>query len=209
MSRNSLHQRQMPKSTHLPFHLYGALVQTQRGICHLQKHGNVSYLIDVLTYAKCGNEEECLELKSALWAIGHVATNADGIEFLNDGVSRVFEKIIRLATYNDVYSIRSTAFHIICLMSTTVAGANILHKHDWMSVRHDRNNQFPILEPEDWHFKNPSPARYNHDMPAYNYGAMDESIVLNLSGSGLNPTYFVEETNDSIKEDEVNKLKNF
>lgn len=126
-SRNSFHQRQVVKTTHLPFHLYGALVQTQRGISHLQKHGNVVQLIETLTYAKCKNEEECLQLKSALWAIGHVATNADGIEFLNNGVSRVFEKIIRLATFCDVYSIRSTAFHVICLMSTTVSGANILH----------------------------------------------------------------------------------
>lgn len=204
MSRNSLHQqRQMTKTTHLPFHLYGALAQTQRGISYLQKSGNISQLIDILTYAKCNNDEDCLDLKSALWAIGHVATNADGIEFLNNDVTRVFEKIIRIATYNDVYSIRSTAFHVICLMSTTVAGANILHKLDWMSVRHDRNNQFPILEPEDWHFKNPSPARYNHEMPAYNYGAMDESIVLNFSGSGFNQSYYAEETNDSIKEDEV------
>jgi rapamycin-insensitive companion of mTOR len=126
-SRNSFHQRQVVKTTHLPFHLYGALVQTQRGISHLQKHGNVVQLIETLTYAKCKNEEECLQLKSALWAIGHVTTNADGIEFLNNGVSRIFEKIIQLATFCDVYSIRSTAFHVICLMSTTVAGANILH----------------------------------------------------------------------------------
>lgn len=204
MSRNSFHQRQVIKTTHLPFHLYGALVQTQRGISHLQKHGNVSQLIETLTYAKCSNEDECLQLKSSLWAIGHVAINTDGIEFLNNGVTRVFEKIIRLATFNEVYSIRSTAFHVICLMSTTVTGANILHKLDWMSVRHDRNNEFPILEPEDWHFKNPSPARYNHDMPAYNYGAIDESIVLNLTGSVLNPSYFAEDTTESIKEDEVN-----
>lgn len=205
MSRNSFHQRPVIKTTHLPFHLYGALVQTQRGISHLQKHGNVSQLIEILTYAKCSNEEECLDLKSSLWALGHVATNADGIEFLNNPSSRVFEKIIRLATYNDVYSIRSTAFHVLCLMSTTVAGANILFKLDWVSVRHDRNNEFPILEPEDWHLKNPSPARYNHEMPAYNYGAMDDSIMLNLSGTtALNPSFFVEESSDSIKDDEVN-----
>jgi hypothetical protein len=68
-----------------------------------------------------------------------------------------------------------------------------------MSVRHDRNNEFPILEPEDWHLKNPSPARYNHEMPAYNYGAMEETITLNLSGSVTNPSFFVEESN----EDEV------
>jgi rapamycin-insensitive companion of mTOR len=200
MSRNSLHQqRQAQKTTNLPCHLYGALVQTQRGISYLQKHGNVAQLIDILTVAKCANEEECLHIKSALYALGHVATNNDGIEFLNNSVSRVFEKIIRLAKFSEIYSIRSTAFNVICLIGSTVSGANLLFKLDWLSVRHDRNNEFPILEPEDWHLKNPSPARYNPDMPAYNYGAMDD--LLNLSGTALNPSFFVEES-DSIKEDD-------
>ncbi|KAG5679301.1 hypothetical protein PVAND_008879 [Polypedilum vanderplanki] len=206
MSRNSFQQRQMVKTTNLPCHLYGALVQTQRGISYLQKHGNISYLIDVLSSAKCGNEDECLLLKSALWAIGHVATNHDGIEFLNNTVTRVFEKVIQLIKYCEIYSIRACAFNVLCLMSTTVNGSNLLYKLDWMSVRHDRNNEFPILEPEDWHLKNPSPARYNHDMPAYmpayNYGGIDDSIMLNLSGTQQQPSLVIEESIDSIKEDD-------
>lgn len=206
MSRNSYHQRQIVKTTSLACHLYGALVQTQRGISYLRQHGDIAHLVDVLTIGKCGNEEECLLTKSALWAIGHVATNSDGIEFLNNPVSRVFEKIIRLAKYSEVYSVRSTAFNVLCLISSTVSGANMLYKFDWMTVRHDRNNEFPILEPEDWHLKNPSPARYNHDTPAYNYGAIDDSIMLNLTGATVNPSFFVEESNDSIKEDEVSYI---
>jgi rapamycin-insensitive companion of mTOR len=202
MSRNSFQQRQMVKTTNLPYHLYGALVQTQRGISHLQKHGNVPYFIELLT-AKCGNEDECLLLKSALWAIGHVATNTDGIDFLNNPVSRVFEKIIHLTKFSEVYSIRATAFNVLCLMSTTVSGSNLLYKLDWIGVRHDRHNEFPILEPEDWNLKNPSPARYNHDMPAYNYGGIDDSIMLNLSGTALHPSFVVEESIDSIREDDV------
>lgn len=209
MSRNSVQQRQMIKTTNLPCHFYGSLVQTQRGISHLQKFGNITQLVEILTSGKCGNEEECLLMKSALWALGHVATNNDGIEFLNNPVSRVFEKIIQLAKYSEVYSIRATAFNVICLMSSTVSGSNLLFKLDWISVRHDRNNKFPILEPEDWHLKNPSPVRYNHDMAAYNYGGIDDSILLNLSGAALNPSYFVEESIDSIREDDVSKKFTF
>jgi rapamycin-insensitive companion of mTOR len=205
MSRNSSqHQRQNVKTTSLPCHLFGALVQTPRGISFLQKHGNVPHLIDILTVGKCANESDCLEIKSALWAIGHTTTNSDGIDFLNNSVSRVFEKVIRLAKYCEVYSIRATAFNVLCLMSCTNSGANILFKLDWISVRHDRNNEFPILEPEEW--KNPSPARYNHEMPAYNYAAMDESVILNLSNANVNPSFYVEEASDSIREDSVNMI---
>lgn len=197
-TRNSLHQRQVISSTNLPCHLYSALVQTQRGISYLQKHGNVPQLLDILSAAKCGNEEECLNVKAALWALGHVALNADGVDFLNDAVSRVFEKIIRMSKYCEVYSVRATAFNVLCLVSCSVAGANALFKLDWITVRHDRNNEFPILEPEDWYMKNPSPVRHNHDVPAYNYGAIDEN-TMNISMT-LNPSFYVEESSDSSKD---------
>lgn len=198
-TRNSLHQRQVITSTILPCHLYGALVQTQRGISYLQKHGNVSQLLDVLSAGKCKNEEDCLNLKSALWALGHVASNTDGVDFLNDPVSKVFEKIILLTSFCQVYSVRSTALNVLCLISSSVAGANALFKLDWIPVRHDRNNEFPILEPEDWYLKNPSPVRYNHDVPAYNYATIDE----NVTSSSLNPSFYVEESSDPTKDDLV------
>lgn len=200
--RNSLHQRQAISSTNLPCHLYGALVQTQRGICYLQKHGNVSQLLDVLSAAKCSNEEDCLNLKAALWALGHVATNTDGVEFLNDTVSRVFDRIIRLTKFCEVYSVRATAFNVLCLISSSVAGANALFKLDWITVRHDRNNEFPILEPEDWYLKNPSPVRYNNNVPAYNYAAINEDVT----GSSLNPSLYIEESSDLSREDMVRQF---
>ncbi|CRK92792.1 CLUMA_CG006294, isoform A [Clunio marinus] len=201
---SSLNQRQIITSKNLPCHLYGALAQTIRGIGYLQKHGNVSQLLDILSSARCGNEEECLNLKSALWALGHVATNLDGVEFLNDTSSHVFEKIIRLTKYCEVYSIRSTAFNVLNLIGSTVAGANALFKLDWASVRHDRNNEFPILEPEDWHLKYPSPVRYNHDVPAYNYGAINENLS-NLTSTSLNPSFYVADASDAttLKDDSI------
>jgi rapamycin-insensitive companion of mTOR len=198
-TRNSLHQRQVISSTNLPCHLYGALVQTQSGISHLSKHGNVAKLLDLISASKCGNEEECLNIKSALWAIGNVATNQDGVDFLNNSVSNVFEKIVNLTKYCQVYSVRSTAFNVLCLISSTVAGANVLFKLDWVTVRHDRNNEFPILEPEDWYLKNPSPIRYNYDVAAYNYATIDE----NITNTSLNPSFYIEDSFDPTKNDLV------
>lgn len=101
-SRRSCTNRPEVTPTILPCHLYGALVQTTQGMNNLQKYGNVSQLIDCLSQGKCYNEEECLNLKAALWAIGHVSTNADGVEYLNDPVSRVYDKIINLAKFCEV-----------------------------------------------------------------------------------------------------------
>lgn len=69
-------------------HLYGQLVQTSQGMCELQKHGNLPQLIDQLNMAKCNDETESLNLKAALWALGHASTSVEGIEFLNDPISR-------------------------------------------------------------------------------------------------------------------------
>jgi len=195
----AFNQRQVITTTNLPCHLYGALVQTQRGISFLKENGNVAQLMDTLTSSKCNNEDECLQLKSALWALGHVSTNTDGVLFLNDPVSRVFEKIIRLSTYCEVYSVRATAFNVVCLISSTVAGANALFDHGWLTVRHDRNNSFPILEPEDWYLKNPTAFRYDMEVPAYNYGTIDE----NVTNTSLNPSFFVEESSDPSRDDSV------
>lgn len=101
-SRRGCADRPEVTPTILPGHLYGSLVQTTQGMNNLQKYGNVLQLIDFLNQGKCYNEEECLNLKSALWAIGHVSTNADGVEYLNDLVSRVYEKIINLAKFCEV-----------------------------------------------------------------------------------------------------------
>lgn len=201
-TRNSLHQRQVISTTNLPCHLYGALVQTQSGISHLARHGNVTKLLDVLTSGKCGSEEDSLTLKSALWALGHVATNQDGVDYLNNAVSNVFEKIVNLTKFCQVYSVRATAFNVLCLVSSTVTGANELFKLEWVSVRHDRNNKFPILEPEDWYLKNPSPVRYNLDVAAYNYATLDE----NITNPSLNPSFYLEESSDPTKNELVSTI---
>lgn len=130
-----------------------------------------------------------------LYVLGHISTNHDGVEILKDPFSRVYEKIIHLAKYCDVYSVRAAAFLVLCLISSTQAGANILHDLDWISVRHDRNIYWPILEPEGFFPKNFSPARhhYNDSIPPW----LDENI-LNVSHS--NTAYFIDESGENTKE---------
>lgn len=87
-SRRNCSTRPIMIPPNIPPHLYGQLIQTEQGTKKLKKHGDLPQLISILTAAKCSDETESLELKSALWALGHISTNSDGVEFLNDPISR-------------------------------------------------------------------------------------------------------------------------
>lgn len=110
-------------------HLYGQLTQTTQGIENLLKFGNLPRIYEVLALQKCSDETDCLNLKAALWALGHIATSTEGVELLNDPASHIYEKIINLAKNSEVYSIRATALHVLGLIGSTKAGANLLFKY--------------------------------------------------------------------------------
>lgn len=182
-------------------HLYGQLVQTSAGMGILQKHGNIPKLIEILSQGTCTDELESLTMKSALWALGHVSTSTEGVEYLNDPMSRVYEKIIFLAKHCEVYSVRATALNVLGLIGSTSAGANILFKLDWMCVRHDRNTIWPVCEPEDWLSKHLTPMRHQiGDMPPYNYRGIEENVV--DFGTTETSFYFDEANESKLKFDE-------
>lgn len=72
-----------------------------------------------------------MDLKSALWACGHISTSTAGIELLvesNPINQSVFADIVKLAQHCQVYSIRGTAFYVLGLIGCTYDGANVLHE---------------------------------------------------------------------------------
>uniref|UniRef100_A0A0N8ES09 Putative rapamycin-insensitive companion of tor n=1 Tax=Aedes aegypti TaxID=7159 RepID=A0A0N8ES09_AEDAE len=157
-------------------HLYGQLIQTTKGMCSLQTHGELQALIDTLLLAKCNDEKDVMTLKAAMWALGHFCTSKDGVTYLNDSSATVFEQFVQLAKYADVYSVRSTALNCLCLIATTQMGADILQKLDWISVRHDRSTYWPVYEPDEWFPKQfNTPVRHNYEFPPYNYTALLET----------------------------------
>lgn len=84
--------------------------------------------------SKCSDEKESLLLKSAMWALGHISTNARGVDLLCDPTVRIYEKIIFLAKQCEVYSIRATALHVLGLIGSTKAGANVLFKYGMYTI---------------------------------------------------------------------------
>ncbi|XP_055685205.1 rapamycin-insensitive companion of mTOR [Lutzomyia longipalpis] len=188
-------------------HLYGQLVQTSAGMGILQKHGNLPKLIETLSQSTCTDEMESLAMKAALWALGHASTSVEGVEYLNDPISRVYEKIIFLAKHCEVYSVRATALNVLGLIGSTNAGANILFKLDWMCVRHDRNTIWPVCEPEDWLSKHLTPMRHQiGDMPPYNYRGIEENVV--DFGTTETSFYFDEANENKLKFDEFYVVDN-
>jgi rapamycin-insensitive companion of mTOR len=185
-------------------HLYGQLVQTTKGMTCLQKFGDLPILIETLKEAKCSNETECLLLKAAIWALGHVASSTEGVEFLNDPLSRVYEKLIFLAKHADNFSIRATCLNVLGLIGCTNAGANVLFKLDWMSVRHDRNTVWPVYEEEDWFSKQLTPVRHQlGDITPYNYTSLQENASY-MGGANTSEdigAFYFDETIENSQDD--------
>lgn len=99
-----------------------------QGLENLLKFGNLQKMFEILSHAKCSDENESLTLKSAMWALGHMSTSKEGVELLNDPACHVYEKIIYLAKHCEVYSIRATALQVLGLVGCTMTGANVLFK---------------------------------------------------------------------------------
>ncbi|XP_017150826.1 rapamycin-insensitive companion of mTOR [Drosophila miranda] len=176
-SRRNCNQRPQTVPPNIAPHLYGQMVQTSQGMTALSKFGDLPQLLDLLTRAKCTDDAECLELKAAVWALSHASTHANGIEYFVEQNARLYEKLIVLVTKCEVYSVRATCFSALGLIAGTQAGANILFKLNWLSVRHDRNTMWPVHQPEDWMSNQYTPVRhYYEDAPPYNFTVLEDQI---------------------------------
>ncbi|XP_013141294.1 PREDICTED: rapamycin-insensitive companion of mTOR [Papilio polytes] len=102
----------------------------------------------VIQGRKCSTEQEIMELKASLWAVGSAALSGAGLRQVAAGDAP--RLVVRLATSTPVYSVRATAFYVLGLFATTFEGANILSDLGWISVRHTRHDQFPIIPDESY-----------------------------------------------------------
>ncbi|XP_017064890.1 rapamycin-insensitive companion of mTOR [Drosophila eugracilis] len=162
-SRRNCNQRPQTVPPNIAPHLYGQMAQTGQGMTALRKHGDLPQLLELLTRAKCSDDAECLELKAAIWALAHASTHANGIEYFVELNDRLYEKLIVLVTKCEVYSVRATCFSALGLIAGTQAGANILFKLNWLSVRHDKNTMWPVHQPEDWMSSQYTPVRHYYE----------------------------------------------
>lgn len=146
---DGLYNRRVSSAKHLvkdvfvPPHLYGQLSKLPQGCKLLTQDTRVLVLLKIVKGQQCTSDQEILELKAALWAVGHISTSSTGLEWLaSEGV---IHSLITIAQNSPVYSIRATAFYSIGLVATTAAGADLLSVLGWMSVRHHRHERWPVI----------------------------------------------------------------
>lgn len=73
---------------------------------------------------QCSNDTEIIELKAALWALGHLSSCPGGALWARH--NSVTQALVSLACSCSVYAVRATAFHAIALTSTNTEGADTL-----------------------------------------------------------------------------------
>ncbi|KAL1513243.1 hypothetical protein ABEB36_002676 [Hypothenemus hampei] len=134
------------KETYLPPHLYGQLNQHPEGFKMLTSHGSITSMVEKVHKGVCVTDEQILELKAALWALGHLSTSNLGFTYLNS--LEFVGSMIKLATKCPVYGVRSTAFYALGLVATTSIGADELCLNGWLATRHNRYHRWPVLEEE-------------------------------------------------------------
>lgn len=110
-----------------------------------------------------------------------------------------------------MYSIQAVAFSVLGLVASTNAGATLLFKLGWLSIRHDRNEQWPVYKSEDWNSNQITPIRHQFDeVPPYNYKGIDDHIEC-LNASSDSNSYFLDEQieskGSSSKDEQVCKKK--
>lgn len=138
------------KNVIVPPHLYGQLVQHSQGFELLLKQDSINSMMQVIFFflivthweknfclirhfllwqtiliGYYDSERALIELKAALWAMGHFATSSMGAKYLHG--YGVIKAIVALAETCSVHAIKMTAIYILSMIATSKEGVAILN----------------------------------------------------------------------------------
>jgi rapamycin-insensitive companion of mTOR len=71
-----------------------------------------------------------LKKRAALWAIGHIGSNENGIKLVLE--QELVQPLIKLAEQAETLSLRGTCIYIIGMLSNTAIGRSSIQKHGWI-----------------------------------------------------------------------------
>lgn len=134
----------------MPYHFFGSLAKTVDGIQLIESSGSFSSFTSVINtfcdvvkqggesaiYTRMSEHESndtILELKAAIWAVGHISSSKYGVSLLE--VSGSAEQIAYLAENCTDYSVKGTCFFALGLLAETKQGEEILDDLGWCSTR--------------------------------------------------------------------------
>jgi hypothetical protein len=72
--------------------------------------------------------DRMLELKAALWAVGHVCYSERGVRYLIEEWYEVIPSVVLLATACPEITVRGTCFYVLGLVGATPPGVGFLAK---------------------------------------------------------------------------------
>lgn len=127
----------------VPIHFYGQLVQHEEGCALLKQVNHVQSFATAIGKDQPRSPSEILDLKAAIWALGHVGSSSLGLELLLE--HDIINCLVEQAEESPVLSIRGTAFYALCLICKTQEGANALLKEGWVTVRHSSEVKWPLV----------------------------------------------------------------
>ena len=66
----------------VPIHLFGQLAAHIDGCCYIKSNNLIDTLIDTVKRHRLDDSRDVLEMKSAIWALGHIGSQRCGVELL-------------------------------------------------------------------------------------------------------------------------------
>ena len=135
------------RNSYLPPHLYGQLVKHEEGLICLQNFSIINSLLLLIRKAETTSDFNRLELKAALWSIGHICSTPLGLSLVSE--TSVIEDVVSITANCPFLSLRGTAFYCLGLISSTDAGSDKLHLYGWESIRHTRSERWPFVQVTD------------------------------------------------------------
>lgn len=89
-----------------PTHFLGQLTKTPEGCMYLRERGLVAELAEVVRLHGMEPDDQAVlaNLKSVLWALGHIGSTHGGLPFLED--EEIIEAIVEIAEQSPVLTIK-------------------------------------------------------------------------------------------------------
>lgn len=122
----------------MPRHLYGELARTLEGCAHLNQKNIITDLLNtvhrrVSADSTSGNVRlnSSVDMRSALWALGHIAATELGFNAINNADPMFVEWCLENICSCPNLSLRGTFFYVVGLLSRTTRGARKLSQAQW------------------------------------------------------------------------------
>lgn len=136
-----------------PLNLYGELAKTDEGCRILREKGHYFEYASFIR-EHCNESLDPIiihQLKSAVWAVGHIGSTEGGVPILED--DEIVEYIVDLAEQSAVLSVRGTCYFVLGLIASTLQGSDLLEDFGWLSATDVAGRLMGICVPDDlWDF---------------------------------------------------------